>query len=85
MNDDEQKELVDKISYKIQDDVKKGLLEVSMNLSASNLANGTTEANGFRFGEDEMSDFISDLMVGVASNLIEKIVVNLRSGRNCGK
>ncbi|MGG5316415.1 hypothetical protein [Enterococcus sp. AZ072] len=74
MHDKERNELVNKISSKIHDEVDKGLSEVSADLHFSNQSNGVTGANGFRFGPDEMSDYISELMNDVANNLIGQIV-----------
>lgn len=74
MHDKEQNELVNKISTKIHDEVEKELSEVSADLHFTNQSNGVTGANGFRFGPDEMSDHISELMNDVANKLIDQLV-----------
>lgn len=74
MGEKEYKELVSKLAAKIEEDVSKALQEVSISLHVSNVANGTSTANGFKFSKDEMSDFIADLLVEVHLELDKKLL-----------
>lgn len=62
------------IAAKIEKDVESALVETQANLDFSNLCNGTTSANAFKFGEDEASDFISNLMNQVADEIIRELI-----------
>lgn len=66
--------LAKEIAAKIEKDVESALVETQANLDFSNLCNGTTSANGFKFGEDEASDFISELMIQVADEIIRELI-----------
>lgn len=72
MDEKEYKELIVKLAAKIEEDISKVLQKVSTSLHVSNMANGTSDANGIKFSKDEMSDFIADLLVEVHVELEKK-------------
>lgn len=74
METEDFEKLAKSIAIKIEKDVESALVETQANLDFSNLCNGTTSANGFKFGENEASDFISDLMNQVGDVLIKSLV-----------
>lgn len=58
----------------VENEVKVCLVDEQSRILMDNRANGTSEANGFRFGQDETTDFIRDIFDEVAEVPIDKLV-----------
>ncbi|GMC10406.1 hypothetical protein K5E_25450 [Enterococcus thailandicus] len=74
MGGEDYKKLVSTLASKIESDVSQALQEITISLHESNVANGTSDANGFKFKKDEMSDFVGELMVEVYFELDKRLL-----------